>query len=86
MSKDSFKQQHPDGEWNTSKYNYRGCVIMIKSELDKGMKAHCFADDKVIFTQRFRWIKPDKLLARMKSRIDMWKSGTWVPKKLLKDI
>jgi len=76
--------EHIDGDWNTTTYNYRDCIIMVKSDEDRGMKAHCFVDDKVIFTQRFKWIQPDRLVTRMKSRIDMWKSGTWVPKKLQK--
>jgi len=78
------KIKHVDGEWYTTEFPYLGRVVMIKSCPNKGMKAHCLMDGNVIFTQRFKWIKPDHLLKRMKDRIDMWEAGTWTPKKLIK--
>lgn len=74
--------KHIDGTWWTTTYPYKDTEIVIKSCEDKGMKAHCFKDGKVIFTQRFRWILPEKLLIRMQNRVDMWINGEWIPKKL----
>jgi len=75
---------HPDGEWNTERYEYKGRTIEIKSRDDHGIKAHCYHQGKVVFTQRFVFIRPARLLKRMERRIDMWISGEWTPKKLLK--
>ena len=79
-------ETHPDGDWHTSRYPYLDTEIVLKSHKDKGMKAHCFYDGKVVFTQRFRWIIPAKLVIRMKKRVDMWKAGEWIPIKLRKRI
>ena len=74
--------KHIDGKWKTTEYPYRDRIIMIKSQKDHGMKAHCFYEGKVIFTQRFRCIDPKLLLKRIQDRIDSWIEGTWIPKKL----
>ena len=76
---------HLDGVWWTTEYNYRDRIIQLKSRAHHGMKAHCWYDGKVVFTQRFLFIEPEKLLIRMKNRIDMWIAGTWIPKKLRKN-
>lgn len=76
--------KHPDGVWHTTEYKYRDRVIMIKSRIGHGMKAHCFYEGSVIFTQRFKTIEPMHLLKRMKDRVDMWIAGDWIPKKLNK--
>jgi len=76
--------KHIDGVWKTTEYPYRDRIIVIKSQKNHGMKAHCFYEGKVIFTQRFRSILPALLLKRMKDRIDSWIEGAWTPKKLLK--
>lgn len=73
---------HPDGIWNTTSYPYLDTIIVIKSREGDGMKAHCFYNNEVIFTLRFSFINPDKLLNKMRSKIDDWKSGKWTPKKL----
>ena len=73
---------HPDGLWNTSRISYRETEIVLKSRESHGMKAHCIVNGKVIFTRRYKFIKPQSLIDTMKSRIDMWKSGTWTPKSL----
>jgi hypothetical protein len=64
---------HIDGLWNTTEFDYRGYKILIKSQKGKGMKAHAFLPDnpnKVDFTLRYTFIKPDVLLAKVKSKID----------------
>lgn len=71
--------KHIDGIWNTTEYEYLDTKIMIKSKDGKGMKAHCFWQGKVIFTERYSFVRPDYLLNRMKNKVDKWKSGEWVP-------
>lgn len=66
------KEAHIDGIWNTTEYNYKGRKILIKSAERKGMRAHAFKEDgsEVEFTLRFNFIKPDRLLRKVKDKID----------------
>ncbi len=67
------KEQHPDGKWQTSRYYYKERLIIIKSKLNRGMKAHVFTDTsetKVDFTLRYSFIYPNDLLNKAKVRID----------------
>lgn len=61
-----------DGYWNTNEYIYKGWKIMTKSRINKGFKAHAFQpnSDKVEFTLRYLFIKPDRLIHKMKNKID----------------
>lgn len=65
-------EKHKDGWWNTTRYNYKGRLIMIKSAASKGMKAHAFLTDseKVDFTLRYYNILPAVLLDKIKAKID----------------
>ena len=67
--------KHIDGEWHTTGYDYKGYRILIKSRKGGGMKAHAFDvfpnSDKVLFTLRYGFIKPEKLLSKVKSKIDL---------------
>lgn len=74
--------QHTDGLWNTTEYEYKGKRIQLKSRVNHGIKFHVWHEDKVLFTQRFRFAKPEYMLKRAQQRIDMWLSGEWTPKKL----
>ena len=67
------KESHPDGKWKTSRYYYKGRLIIIKSKPMRGMKAHVFTDEsetKVDFTLRYSFIYPNELLEKAKTRID----------------
>lgn len=61
-----------DGIWHTSEYSYRGRKILIKSQKDKGIKAHVFFEnsDKVDFTLRYNFIKPEQLIVKVRNKID----------------
>lgn len=65
-------EYHIDGDWNTSKYYYKGHEILIKSKPMHGMKAHAFDKDgqKVLFTLRYKFIKPESLLEKVKTKLD----------------
>ena len=75
-------ETHIDGVWNTSRQNYLDCEIIIKSKDGKGIKAHVLENGKEIFTWRFNFIEPEKLVAKMKRKIDQMRSGEWTPIKL----
>lgn len=68
---------HSDGTWNGTEYFYKGWKILVKSRKDHGMKAHAFnpATNKVEFTLRYIFIPPDKLLTKVKNKIDKILNG-----------
>ena len=77
-----LNKKHVDGIWHTSEFNYLDTVIMIKSRKGTGIKAHCFLGGKVLFTEHWNFMLPEKLLERMKVKVDKYKSGEWIPAKL----
>lgn len=66
------KEKHIDGNWYTTEYKYKGRRILIKSGEGKGIKAHVFLEnsDKVQFTLRYSFIKPEDLIKKVKAKID----------------
>jgi hypothetical protein len=77
-------EEHVDGWWLTYREPYASYEILMKSKKSHGIKAHCMKDGKEIFTLRYLFIEPEKLLKKMKLKIDAIINGTWVPKKLKK--
>lgn len=72
QQKIDYEATHPDGIWKTTTHLYKGRKILIKAQKNKGMKAHVFYpdSDKVEFTRRYRFIKPDVILQVVKDKID----------------
>lgn len=60
-----------NGEWNTTRHQHKGRLIVILSRKNHGMKAHIFntSGSKVEKTLRFNFIQPDDLLAKCKDWI-----------------
>jgi anaerobic selenocysteine-containing dehydrogenase len=67
--------KHIDGEWKTTFNMYNGYPIIIKSRTGKGIKVHVsdpIDANKVLFTLRYVFIKPDALLAIVRAKIDKY--------------
>ena len=65
-------KSHIDGSWMTSEFFYKQWKIMIKSRKGHGMKCHAFLpdQDEPVFTLRYSFITPTKLLTKAKIKID----------------
>lgn len=65
--------------WLTDTTEYKGYSLVMKSKRNQGIKCHCIKEGKEVFTQRFSFITPEKLLDKMRIRIDKIISGEYVP-------
>lgn len=65
-------KSHIDGFWMTSEFFYKQWKIQIKSRKNHGMKCHAFLpdQDKPVFTLRYSFITPTRLLTKAKLKID----------------
>ena len=66
------QKDHIDGSWMTSEHSYENRKILIKSRKGKGMKCHVFlpSSERVDFTLRYKFIKPEDLLQKAKDKVD----------------
>lgn len=66
------QEKHLDSTWITSQYEYKGRTILIKAKKGKGIKCHVLYpdSDRVEFTLRYIFIRPERLLEKAKNKID----------------
>jgi hypothetical protein len=52
-------KNHIDGDWWTSEYSYKNWKLILKMKEGRNTKIHAINNDKVIFTLRWYYKKPD---------------------------
>lgn len=65
-------KNHPDGDRNTTNYDYKGHQLIIKMKKNKGAKIHVWdiQGDKVLKTFRFAFATQEFLLKKAQQWID----------------